>query len=173
MKILFLIVAMPLLDSGGAESMSSSSLPAGPGNAGRIGVWGFLGGQLWQPANNIFSILPMIMRSIYMTARGNYIVGVPIRLFTACVINGHYCPETGSTWYLGKTAVNTDGRRALQVYVWILRRRYDYSTACQDITGQDGSTMHERRRSLLGIMILPTISQRCGRIDPQRAGSLL
>ena len=89
MKILFLIaactsvIAVALI----CVFLFANGVPA----MREIGVWDFLSGQLWRPANNIFGILPMIMGSIYVTA-GAIVVGVPIGLFTA-VFMAHYCPK--------------------------------------------------------------------------------
>ena len=88
MKILFLIaactsvIAVALI----CVFLFANGVPA----MREIGVWDFLSGQLWRPANNIFGILPMIMGSIYVTA-GAIVVGVPIGLFTALFMD-HYCP---------------------------------------------------------------------------------
>lgn len=119
-----------------------------------IGVWDFLSGQLWRPANNIFGILPMIMGSIYVTA-GAIVVGVPIGLFTA-VFMAHYCPKR--IYGICKTAVNPDGGRAFRC-IWILRPGM-YCSADAGYYGRDGSTMLTAS-ILLGIMILPTIVSVC------------
>ena len=100
MKILFLIaactsvIAVALI----CVFLFANGVPA----MREIGVWDFLSGQLWRPANNIFGILPMIMGSIYVTA-GAIVVGVPIGLFTA-VFMAHYCPKR--IYGICKTAVN-------------------------------------------------------------------
>lgn len=48
----------------------------------RIGPLDFLLGQTWQPGNDIYGILPMILGSLYVTA-GAILVGVPVGLLTA------------------------------------------------------------------------------------------
>ena len=48
----------------------------------KIGVFDFLLGTQWRPANNIYGILPMIIGSIYVTA-GALLIGVPIGILTA------------------------------------------------------------------------------------------
>lgn len=48
----------------------------------KIGVFNFLLGKTWKPANNIFGLLPMIIGSFYVTG-GAIILGVPIGILTA------------------------------------------------------------------------------------------
>ena len=152
MKILFLIaactsvIAVALI----CVFLFANGVPA----MREIGVWDFLSGQLWRPANNIFGILPMIMGSIYVTA-GAIVVGVPIGLFTA-VFMAHYCPKR--IYGICKTAVNLMAGVPSVVYGF-------FGLVCivplmRDITGRDGSTMLTASL-LLGIMILPTIVSVC------------
>lgn len=47
-----------------------------------IGVWDFISGTTWRPANDLYGIFPMILGSIYVTA-GALLFGVPIGLLTA------------------------------------------------------------------------------------------
>ena len=58
---------------------------------GKIGVFNFLFGTQWRPANNIFGIWPMIVGSIYVTA-GALLLGVPIGILTA-VFMARFCPK--------------------------------------------------------------------------------
>lgn len=57
----------------------------------RIGVFQFLFGKDWSPANGRFGILPMIVGSIYVTV-GALIVGVPIGLLCAIFL-AKFCPR--------------------------------------------------------------------------------
>ena len=56
-----------------------------------IGFFNFVGGKIWNPGNNIFGILPMILGSIYVTA-GALVIGVPIGILTA-VFLARFCPK--------------------------------------------------------------------------------
>lgn len=56
-----------------------------------IGLFSFVGGQVWKPGNNIFGILPMILGSIYVTA-GALLIGVPVGILTA-VFLARFCPK--------------------------------------------------------------------------------
>ena len=141
-----------LCDSGGAD-LCLPLCQRSPGNA-EIGVWDFLSGQLWRPANNIFGILPMIMGSIYVTGGGNC-RGSSHRIVYRCVY-GSLLPET--IYGICKTAVNLMAGVPSVVYGF-------FGLVCivplmRDITGRDGSTMLTAS-ILLGIMILPTIVSVC------------
>ncbi|MCL1917935.1 MAG: phosphate ABC transporter permease subunit PstC [Peptococcaceae bacterium] len=59
---------------------------------GKIGIFNFLLGQEWSPADDpqVFGILPMILGSLYVTA-GAIVVGVPIGILTA-VFLARVCP---------------------------------------------------------------------------------
>jgi phosphate transport system permease protein len=48
----------------------------------QIGVFEFLSGTTWRPANNLYGIAPMIIGSLYVTA-GALVVGVPLGLLCA------------------------------------------------------------------------------------------
>ena len=65
----------------------SSGIPA----IAEIGLWDFLLGGVWKPANNLYGIFAMIVASIYVTA-GALVVGVPIGVLTA-VFMARFCPE--------------------------------------------------------------------------------
>ena len=56
-----------------------------------IGLLNFLTGAKWQPGNDIYGILPMILGSIYITA-GAVVIGVPVGLLTA-IFMAFYCPK--------------------------------------------------------------------------------
>lgn len=64
----------------------SSGFPA----ISKIGITNFLFGTIWQPSNDIYGILPMIIDSLYVAA-GALIIGVPIGILTA-VFMVHFCP---------------------------------------------------------------------------------
>ena len=55
-----------------------------------VGLWNFLAGSTWDPANNttgaLFGILPMILTSIYGTC-GAIIIGVPIGFLMAVYLS--------------------------------------------------------------------------------------
>ena len=59
-----------------------------------IGVWDFISGTTWRPANDLYGIFPMILGSIYVTA-GALLFGVPIGLLTA-IYMARFCPISGS-----------------------------------------------------------------------------
>ena len=56
-----------------------------------IGVFEFLFGTTWKPANDLYGILPMIVGSVYVTA-GALIIGVPVGILTA-VFMARFCPK--------------------------------------------------------------------------------
>ena len=64
----------------------ANSIPA----INEIGIINFLFGKIWDPDQDLYGILPMIIGSIYVTA-GAIIVGVPIGLMSA-VFMAFYCP---------------------------------------------------------------------------------
>ncbi|MGT2949079.1 phosphate ABC transporter permease subunit PstC [Streptococcus devriesei] len=65
----------------------SSGIPA----IQKIGLKDFLLGTVWQPANNMYGIFPMIVGSVYVTL-GALVIGVPIGVLTA-VFMARFCPE--------------------------------------------------------------------------------
>lgn len=115
-----------------------------------IGLFKFLFGTTWKPANNLYGILPMIVGSIYVTA-GALLVGVPIGILTA-VFMARFCPK----WLYSpmKAAVNlmagipsvVYGFFGLVVLVPFIR---------ENIGGRGMSVL--TASILLGLMILPTI----------------
>lgn len=56
-----------------------------------IGIFNFLFGKKWKPANHLYGIFPMIVGSLYVTA-GALIFGVPIGILTA-VFMARFCPK--------------------------------------------------------------------------------
>lgn len=115
-----------------------------------IGVFKFLFGMKWRPANNIYGIFPMIVGSLYVTA-GALIIGVPIGILTA-VFMAKFCPKW--LYKIIKPAVNlmagipsvVYGFFGLVVLVPFVRETFG---------GRGLSVM--TASILLGMMILPTI----------------
>ncbi len=58
----------------------------------QIGPLDFLLGQTWQPGNDVYGILPMILGSLYVTA-GAILVGVPVGLLTALYMSRFATPR--------------------------------------------------------------------------------
>lgn len=115
-----------------------------------IGVFKFLLGTRWKPANNLYGILPMIVGSLYVTA-GALIIGVPIGILTA-VFMARFAPR--SIYAPLKAAVNlmagipsvVYGFFGLVVLVPFIREAFG---------GRGMSVL--TASVLLGLMILPTI----------------
>ena len=115
-----------------------------------IGVFKFLLGTSWKPANNLYGILPMIVGSFYVTA-GALIIGVPIGILTA-VFMARFAPR--SIYAPLKAAVNlmagipsvVSGFFGLVVLVPFIREAFG---------GRGMSVL--TASVLLGLMILPTI----------------
>lgn len=115
-----------------------------------IGVFKFLLGTSWKPANNLYGILPMIVGSFYVTA-GALIIGVPIGILTA-VFMARFAPR--SIYAPLKAAVNlmagipsvVYGFFGLVVLVPFIREAF----------GERGMSVLTAS-VLLGLMILPTI----------------
>lgn len=115
-----------------------------------IGIFKFLLGTKWKPANGLYGIFPMIIGSLYVTA-GALLIGVPVGILTA-VFMARFCPK----WLYGplKSAVNlmagipsvVYGFFGLVVLVPFVRQFFG------------GRGMGVLTASvLLGLMILPTI----------------
>lgn len=116
----------------------------------KIGIFKFLSGKSWMPANDVFGIFPMILGSIYVTA-GAIVIGVPIGVLTAVYL-AKFCParlyrilKPGVSLLAGIPSV-VYGFFGLVVIVPLIR----------DIFGGTGSSMLAAM-ILLGMMILPTI----------------
>ncbi len=56
-----------------------------------IGIFRFLFGTRWKPANHLYGIFPMIVGSLYVTA-GALLIGVPVGVLTA-VFLARFCPK--------------------------------------------------------------------------------
>lgn len=128
----------------------------------QIGPLKFLLGQNWQPGNDIYGILPMILGSIYVTA-GALVVGVPIGLLTAIYMSRFASP-----------AVNRVLQPAVELLAGIPSVVYGFfgmmllapgiqsflktgfATGVLGIKDGKGQSMFTASL-LLGIMILPTI----------------
>lgn len=117
---------------------------------GKIGVFEFLFGTQWKPANDLYGIFPMIIGSIYVTA-GALVIGVPIGILTA-VFMARFCPKW--LYKIMKPAINlmagipsvVYGFFGLVVLVPFVR----------DTFGGRGMSVLTAS-VLLGLMILPTI----------------
>ncbi len=115
-----------------------------------IGIFKFLFGTQWRPANNLFGIFPMIIGSIYVTA-GALIIGVPVGILTA-VFMARFCPDR--LYKIMKPAVSlmagipsvVYGFFGLVVLVPFVRDHFG---------GRGMSVL--TASVLLGLMILPTI----------------
>lgn len=115
-----------------------------------IGLFRFLFGKQWKPANNIYGILPMIIGSVYVTA-GALVIGVPVGILTA-VYMARFCPRW--LYKIMKSAVNlmagipsvVYGFFGLVVLVPFVR----------NVFGGRGMSVLTASL-LLGLMILPTI----------------
>lgn len=57
----------------------------------KIGLWEFLSGKTWRPANQIFGIFPMIIGSLYVTG-GALVIGVPVGILMAVFLS-RFCPK--------------------------------------------------------------------------------
>lgn len=115
-----------------------------------IGIFKFLLGMEWRPANNRYGIFPMIIGSLYVTA-GALVIGVPIGILTA-VFMARFCPKC--IYKPLKAAVNlmagipsvVYGFFGLVVIVPFVR----------EVFGGRGMSVLTAS-VLLGLMILPTI----------------
>lgn len=65
--------------------------PSGVPAIKEIGLFNFLFGTVWRPANNLYGILPMILGSLYVTA-GALVIGVPLGVLSA-VFLAQFCPK--------------------------------------------------------------------------------
>lgn len=116
----------------------------------KIGVFKFLFGTRWKPANSLYGILPMIVGSLYVTI-GALLLGVPVGILTA-VFMARFCPKW--LYKIMKSAVNlmagipsvVYGFFGLVVLVPFVRETFG---------GRGMSVL--TASILLGLMILPTI----------------
>ena len=115
-----------------------------------IGLWDFLSGTSWNPEQNIYGILPMIIGSIYVTA-GAMLIGVPIGILTALFLV-HFCPP--KLYRFLKPAV--DLLAGIPSIVYGFFGLMVIVPAIRNGLGGSGSSMLAAS-IVLGIMILPTI----------------
>lgn len=115
-----------------------------------IGVFNFLFGTTWRPANDLYGILPMIVGSIYVTA-GALVIGVPVGVLTA-IFMARFCPKW--LYKIMKPAVNLMAGIPSVVYGFFgLVVLVPY---IRDTFGGRGLSVMTAS-ILLGLMILPTI----------------
>ena len=116
----------------------------------KIGFFNFVLGTQWEPTNDIYGILPMILGSIYVTA-GAIVIGVPIGVLSAIFL-AKFCPQKiysflkPSVDLLAGIPSVVYGFFGLVVLVPFIR----------DVFGGTGSSILTAS-ILLGTMILPTI----------------
>ena len=115
-----------------------------------IGVFKFLLGTSWKPANNLYGILPMIVGSFYVTA-GALIIGVPIGILTA-VFMARFAPR--SIYAPLKAAVNLMAGIPSVVYGFF--RLVVLVPFIRETFGGRGMSVLTAS-VLLGLMILPTV----------------
>lgn len=115
-----------------------------------IGVFRFLFGTKWKPANHLYGIWPMIVGSVYVTA-GALLAGVPVGILTA-VYMARFCPKW--LYRIMKSSISlmagipsvVYGFFGLVVLVPFIRETFG---------GRGMSVL--TASVLLGLMILPTI----------------
>lgn len=118
----------------------------------KIGIFNFLGGKDWSPANTppAFGILPMILGSIYITG-GAILIGVPIGLLTA-IFMAKFCGKKVNAFLtpvvelLAGIPSIVYGFFGITILVPFVRNTF----------GGDGNSILTAA-ILLGFMILPTI----------------
>lgn len=115
-----------------------------------IGVIKFLFGDTWKASQEIFGIGPMIIGSIYVTARA-MIIGVPIGLLTA-VFLAKYCPD--KLYKIVKPIINLMAGIPSIIYGFF--GLVVIVPAIQNIFGTSGKGILTAS-ILLGMMVLPTI----------------
>ena len=125
-----------------------------PGMA-KIGIFKFLGGQVWKPGNDIYGILPMILGSVYVTGLA-LVIGVPIGLLTA-IFMARFCPK--KLYKVVKPAVDLLAGIPSVVYGFFgMVMIVPVVRALTDALGARGNGVSMLTAAiLLGIMILPTI----------------
>ena len=115
-----------------------------------IGFFKFLFGSEWDPDNDVYGILPMIIGSIYVTP-GAMLIGVPIGILTALFLV-HFCPP--KLYRFLKPAV--DLLAGIPSIVYGFFGLMVIVPAIRNGLGGSGSSMLAAS-IVLGIMILPTI----------------
>lgn len=148
MKLLFFLTA--LVSIAAVILICIFLLASGIPAIREIGIFKFLLGTKWKPANNLYGIFPMIVGSLYVTA-GALLIGVPVGILTA-VFMARFCPE--KIYMPLKSALNlmagipsvVYGFFGLVVLVPFVRKTF----------GGHGMSILTAS-VLLGLMILPTI----------------
>ena len=124
----------------------ASGIPA----IGEIGIFDFLFGTQWRPANDLYGILPMIVGSIYVTA-GALVIGVPIGILTA-VFMAIFCPP----WLYKIMKPATNLMAGIPSVVYGFFGLVILVPFVRDTFGGRGMSVLTAS-ILLGLMILPTI----------------
>lgn len=124
----------------------ASGIPA----IGEIGIFDFLFGTQWRPANDLYGILPMIVGSIYVTA-GALVIGVPIGILTA-VFMARFCPP----WLYKIMKPATNLMAGIPSVVYGFFGLVILVPFVRDTFGGRGMSVLTAS-ILLGLMILPTI----------------
>lgn len=117
---------------------------------GKIGFTDFIFGTHWRPNSGEFGIFPMIVASIYVTARA-IVIGVPIGILTA-VFLACYCPN--KIYKVIKPLINLLASIPSVVYGFFCL--VVVVPIIQEFTHTSGKGILTAS-ILLGIMILPTI----------------
>ncbi len=116
----------------------------------KIGIFKFLLGTKWKPANNLYGIFPMIAGSLYVTA-GALLTGVPIGILTAAFM-AEFAPK--HIYLPLKSAVNLMAGIPSVVYgFWGLVVLVPF---IREVFGGRGMSVLTAS-ILLGLMILPTV----------------
>ena len=115
-----------------------------------VGLFKFLLGTRWKPANNLYGILPMIVGSLYVTG-GALLLGVPIGILTAVFLarfahKNIYTPLKSAVNLMAGIPSVVYGFFGLVVLVPFIRETFG---------GRGMSVL--TASLLLGLMILPTI----------------
>ena len=124
----------------------ASGIPA----IGEIGIFDFLFGTQWRPANDLYGILPMIVGSIYVTA-GALVIGVPIGILTALFM-ARFCPP----WLYKIMKPATNLMAGIPSVVYGFFGLVILVPFVRDTFGGRGMSVLTAS-ILLGLMILPTI----------------
>ncbi|MEG2001649.1 MAG: phosphate ABC transporter permease subunit PstC [Clostridia bacterium] len=116
----------------------------------KIGVFDFLFGTTWDPLNEVFGILPMIVGSVYATA-GAMVIGVPIGILMAIYLS-YFCSD--KLYRILKPIVNLLAGIPSVVYGFV--GLMVIVPAVRNLFGGSGSSLLSAS-IVLGVMILPTI----------------
>lgn len=116
----------------------------------KIGIFDFLLGKHWKPANDLYGILPMIVGSVYVTA-GALLIGVPVGILTAVFMVG-FCPK----WLYKIIKPAIDLMAGIPSVVYGFFGLVVLVPFVREVFGGRGMSVLTAA-ILLGIMILPTI----------------